>query len=67
MSADLLTVIPRQGTLRIAGNEGLECNYEGWWHLDDGYVMRRGLGDLRSWSFCKLSEVVEFRPDKIQS
>lgn len=65
MNADLLTVIPRRGLIGIRGVN--VRRYEGWFHVEDGFVMRRGLADVRSWRLCPVGDIIEFIPDPIQS
>lgn len=65
MSAELLTVIPRLGSLRY-GYGALSARHDGWFHIEGETVMRRGLGDTRSWKLCPLDQVIEFVPDPTQ-
>lgn len=66
MSADLLTEIPRLGVLTSLMVDGDPFQCRAWFHLLGTVVMRRGLGDLTSWSHCSLESVVEFTPDEVQ-
>lgn len=71
MSAELLSPIPRRGSLRIRHLNPEDLHFVGWFHTDNDFIMRRGDGDTHAWKLWTLAEVAkfeifEFTPDPVQ-